>query len=93
MFDGELNSFLVKFHQLKEAGKTAHLDLDTFAGKAWVGLRVMLDDVPVHHQQQQGRRRSPAYFRRKERKKAAAKAAEGGGSNDVAGEATEESTV
>ena len=92
MFNSELNSFLVKFHQLREAGKTAHLDLDTFAGKAWVGIRVMLDDVSVHHQQQQGRRRSPAYFRRQERRKAAARAAEGGESRDVGGAPTEKST-
>ena len=89
MFNSELNSFLVKFLQLREAGKTAHLDLDTFAGKAWVGIRVMLDDVPVHHQQQQGRRRSPAYFRRQERRKAAARAAAEGESSDVIEEVKE----
>ena len=31
------------------AGETAHLDLDTHAGEAWVGLRVQLGG-PVHHQ-------------------------------------------
>ena len=71
MFNEELSSFLSKFHQLRLAGQTAHLDIDTFAGKAWVGLRVMLsDDVPVHHQQNT-RRRSPSYYRRQERRKAA----------------------
>ena len=71
MFNEELGSFLQKFHQLRLAGQTAHLDVDTFAGKAWVGLRVMLsDDVPVHHQQNT-RRRSPSYYRRQERRKAA----------------------
>ena len=71
MFNEELGSFLQKFHQLRLAGQTAHLDIDTFAGKAWVGLRVMLsDDVPVYHQQNT-RRRSPSYYRRQERRKAA----------------------
>ena len=43
MFDSELNSFLFKFHQLRKTGATAHLDLDTHAGQAWV----MLD--PIQH--------------------------------------------
>ena len=38
----ELDSFLNKFHQLWKDGFTAHLDLDTHAGNAWVGLRVQL---------------------------------------------------
>ena len=38
----ELDSFIRKFHQLWQAGLTAHLDLDTHAGTAWVGLRVQL---------------------------------------------------
>ena len=44
----QLQSFIFKFHQLWAAGETAHLDLDTHAGKAWVGLRVKLGQV---HQQ------------------------------------------
>ena len=70
----ELNSFLSKFHQLKQAGQTAHLDLDTHAGKAWVGLRVMLPEIPV--QVPKTRRRSPAYFRRLERRRVARAAAD-----------------
>ena len=38
----ELDTFIHKFHQLWQAGLTAHLDLDTHAGNAWVGLRVQL---------------------------------------------------
>ena len=30
------------FHQLWKAGDTAHLDLDTHAGQAWIGLRTPL---------------------------------------------------
>ena len=42
----ELDSFIWKFNQLWKAGLTAHLDLDTHAGSAWVGLRVQLGHVP-----------------------------------------------
>ena len=45
MFDSELNSFIFKFHQLRKTGATAHLDIDTHAGQAWVGLRVMLGPI------------------------------------------------
>ena len=73
MFDSELNSFLVKFHQLRKSGATAHLDVDTYAGQAWVGLRVMLG--PIQHQSVQ-RHRSPSYFRRQERRRAARQSSE-----------------
>ena len=46
MFPTELDSFVRKFHQLWSHGITAHLDLDTHAGSAWVGLRVHLGHVP-----------------------------------------------
>ena len=70
MFDRELNSFLFKFHQLRKSGVTAHLDVDTHAGQAWVGLRVMLG--PIQHQPSSSQRhRSPSYFRRQERRRAA----------------------
>ena len=47
----ELNAFIWKFHQLWQAGLTAHLDVDTHAGNAWVGLRVQLGHYvpgPIH---------------------------------------------
>ena len=52
MFVTELDSFVHQFHQLWNAGYNAHLDLDTHAGHAWVGLRVQLGQVPgpLHHQ-------------------------------------------
>ena len=68
MFDRELNSFLLKFHELRKLGVTAHLDVDTHTGQAWVGLRVMLG--PIQHQPVQ-QHRSPSYFRRQERRRAA----------------------
>ena len=75
MFDRELNSFLQKFHQLRKSGATAHLDVDTHAGQAWVGLRVMLG--PIQHQQSSSQRhRSPSYFRRQERRRAARQSSE-----------------
>ena len=47
----ELETFVQKFHQLWNDGHVAHLDVDTCAGKAWVGLRVHLGQVPgpLHH--------------------------------------------
>ena len=42
----ELDTFVRKFHQLWNDGFTAHLDMDTHAGNAWVGLRVNLGQVP-----------------------------------------------
>ena len=72
----ELKSFLTKFHQLKNAGFTAHLDLHAHHGQCWVGLRAQLGQAgqqpPRHHPQQRPRlRRSPAYARRQERRQAA----------------------
>ena len=69
-----------KFNQLWRAGYTAHLDLDTYAGKAWVGLRVQLGDAqgPVHHHghhQHQfapaSSHRSPSYWHRQEKRRQA----------------------
>ena len=41
MFVSELETFVKKFHQLWSAGHSAHLDIDSHAGRAWVGLRVV----------------------------------------------------
>ena len=67
---------IFKFHQLWEAGVTAHLDLDTHAGEAWVGLRAQLGRVPgplqsTNHGPPRRSHRNPAYYRRQERRKAA----------------------
>ena len=71
----EVDTFVRKFHQLWKAGLTAHLDLDTHAGNAWVGLRVQLGHVPGPLHQQvhphQVRKVSPSRLRRRERRLAA----------------------
>ena len=76
MFVTELDTFIQKFHQLWQAGVTAHFDLDTHAGNAWVGLRVQLGhDVPgpIHHpvHRQSFRRSSSSRDRRRARRLAA----------------------
>ena len=56
----EIENFLKKFHQLWSNGLTAHLDLDTHAGQAWVGLRVKLgspSNVNYSHTTSRQRRR------------------------------------
>ena len=80
MFDTELNSFVVKFQQLRSAGRNAHLDLHSEGGQCFVSLRVQLGEAgqQPHHRHQQvrrGLRRSPAYHRRQVRRKAAREAA------------------
>ena len=42
MLHSELDSFILKFKSLWYSGIDAHLDVDTHAGQAWVGLRVGL---------------------------------------------------
>ena len=78
MHVSELDSFVGKFNQLWKSGYTAHLDLDTQAGNAWVGLRVQLGRVPpkpFHHNYQHAppppRYRGPSYQRRLERRRLA----------------------
>ena len=87
----ELQSFISKFHHLWEAGYTAHLNLDTHAGQAWVGLRVQLGQVPGPGHQQPDQpptfhRRSPAYHRRQERRRSAKAASAAGHIPTVAAE-------
>ena len=75
----ELDTFVRKFYQLWNDGLTAHLDLDTHAGNAWVGLLVQLGQVPgpphqqVHPFPQQVNRKveSPARQQRRARRAAA----------------------
>ena len=54
----KLNSFINMFHQLWKAGDTAHLNLNTHAGQAWVGIR-----TPLGHpgQPQQYPHQTPNY--------------------------------
>ena len=71
MSDKELENFIFKFRQLRKAGYTAHLDIDAYAGRSWIGLRVMLDPVQQQNQSKPGKHRSPSYFRRQEKRKLA----------------------
>ena len=71
----KLNSFINMFHQLWKAGDTAHLNLNTHAGQAWVGIRTPLghpgQPQQYPHQTPNYRQyshpslnhRSPSYFR------------------------------
>ena len=71
----EIDSFIQKFRNLWKSGLSAHLDLDTHSGEAWVGLRVRLGH-PSHHQVQQlktNSRNSPCRQRRRDRRTAARK--------------------
>ena len=76
MSELELSTFVKKFLQLKKAGATAHLDVDTRAGEAWVSLSVQLQK-PTRKQ-----RRSPSYYRRQEKRRAAAAEATAGTSSE-----------
>ena len=81
MFITELDTFVKKFHQLWNDGITAHLNLDTHAGYAWVGLCVRLGHVPgpLHGQsrsfhQEDPRKESHSRQRRRARRSAAKQA-------------------
>ena len=104
MFVNELDSFVKKFHQLWSAGHSAHLDLESHAGRAWVGLRVLLGPAPpgpLHHllhphQPQSFYRKpdSPSRQRRRDRRAAARKSkAEEASRKENAEEADPTSTV
>ena len=72
MHVSELYSFVQKFNQLWKAGFTAHLDLDSHAGDAWVGLRLQLgQQSPDQYVPPPSfRTRGPSYRRRLERRRA-----------------------
>ena len=42
----ELDTFIVKFKCLWKSGLDAHLDVESHAGQAWVGLLVQLGHAP-----------------------------------------------
>ena len=46
----KIHSFIDIFHQLWKAGETAHLDLNTHAGQAWISLRTPLGHYGQPHQ-------------------------------------------
>ena len=73
----EVDTFIQKFRDLWQSGLDAHLDLDTHAGQAWVGLRVRLGHAPgpLHHQvqpnSQRKSRNSPSRQRRRAKRASA----------------------
>ena len=75
----ELDSFVKKFYQLWNAGHVAHLDVDSYAGKAWVGLRVQLGHAPgpLHQQVHQHHKKSDSPSRQRRRARRAAARVDG----------------
>ena len=91
MFYSEVNNFILKFHQLWQAGYNAHLNVDSHAGYAWCGLRVDLGAAPAaprHQQVRPGPRRHAPSYRRRLEARAAARAA----ASEDAEKATEDAT-
>ena len=72
--DIEIDSFIRKFRQLWGAGMDAHLDLETHAGSAWIGLKLNLGELtPKLENEFQLKRASPSRLRRRERRAASFK--------------------
>ena len=69
----ELDNFIQKFRQLWSAGHSAHLDIGTHAGQAWVGLRVELgaSETFIPHPPPKSRKSGPSRIRRRNRRAAA----------------------
>ena len=70
MLSSELDSFILKFKSLWYSGISAHLDVDTHAGQAWVGLRVGLGHghPPAVQPHVQRKKESPSRHRRRARR-------------------------
>ena len=76
MLSSELDSFVLKFKSLWYSGIDAHLDVETHAGQAWVGLRVGLGHPPGLPQPHLLRKKdSPSKQRRRARRAEARKLA------------------
>jgi hypothetical protein len=67
----EIDSFIWKFKQLVNAGKNAHLDIKSEAGKAIVHLTAEVDAHADEEQQLAQPRNGPAWQRRREKRAAA----------------------
>ena len=67
----EVDNFLLKFKILWKYGYDAHLDIDTHAGQAWVGLRVRVGEYPGHlygKHHHARKKNSPARQRRRQKR-------------------------
>ena len=62
----EIDSFVLKFRHLWSCGLDAHLDLESNAGSAWIGLKLKLGEHPPEEFQK--KRLSPSRIRRRERR-------------------------
>ena len=94
MHAAELDSFIFKFKHLWRAGCDAHLDINTHAGQAWVGLHVRLGHAQRPHHQNlytnvNKARNGFSRQRRRERRAAQRKQAEEATTNEST-EVTEE---
>ena len=68
-FNMELDSFILKFKQLWKEGLDAHLDVETHAGNAWVGLKLNLGQHPLYSDSEVRLKRvSTSRTRRRERR-------------------------
>ena len=93
----ELDSFICKFKQIWKSGHSAHLNLETEDGQAWVGLRVRLGQAPgplnqgpQHHQAGNRTRDGPSRQRHRARREAEREAARASATEKVIDAATEE---
>ena len=73
MHAAEIDSFILKFKHLWRAGYDAHLNIDTHAGQAWVGLHVRLGQAQGPHHEDDHRngnkaKNGPSRQRRRERR-------------------------
>ena len=72
--DADIDLFVRNFKELWKSGRSAHLNLDTHAGEAWIGLRVRLGHPGQHHHRHEPERKtrnSPSRQRRRLRRAAA----------------------
>ena len=74
MIVSEIDNFVKKFKNLWTSGYDAHLDINSHAGKAWIGLRLRLGEYPGgepvynHGNPHYGNRNGPSRQRRRFRR-------------------------
>ena len=66
----EMNSFMYKFRELWGAGLEAHLNMDSWAGNAWMNLSVNLGPFQSSLPLSQKHHRSPSRIKRREKRAA-----------------------
>ena len=60
--DADIDLFVRKFKELWKSGRSAHLNLDTHGGEAWIWFRVRIGHAvqQPHHQHKERTRNSPS---------------------------------